>query len=91
MDKEEFQEKTYEDDHGYLRWKNSKSLVHRTIAYKKIYLKNREKFQFPFSEYQIDHEDRNKQNNRVDNLDLVHIRDHEVKHNLLRYEYSIIL
>ena len=90
MDKKEFQEKTYKDDHGYLRWKNSKKLVHRTIVYKEIYLKNRKKFQFPFSEYQVDHKDGNKNNNRIGNLDLVPIREHELKHNILRYEYPVI-
>ena len=90
MDKKEFQEKTYEDEHGYLRWNNSKRLVHRTIAYKEIYLKNRKNFHFPFSEYQIDHKDGKKKNNRKDNLDLVPIRIHELKHNILRYEYPII-
>ena len=44
MDKEEFNEKTYKDEQGYLRWKDSKKRVSRTIAYKEIYLKNKKKY-----------------------------------------------
>lgn len=90
MNQEEFKEKVYEDHHGYLRWRDSKKLVHRTIAYNEIYLKNRKKYSISFSEYQIDHKDGNKKNNRIDNLDLIPIREHELKHNIFRYEYQLI-
>ncbi len=90
MDKKEFEEKTYEDQWGYFRWRDTNRLVHRTIAFKEIYLKDRKKYPSPFYKYQIDHKDGNKKNNKKENLDLVPIRIHELKHNILREEYLTI-
>jgi len=90
MNQEEFKEKTYEDEQGYFRWKDSKKLVHRTIAKNEIYLKNRKKYIFEFFEYQIHHKDGNKKNNRAENLELVPIREHEKKPKIIRYEELLL-
>ena len=66
-------------------------LVHRWMAYKEIYLKDKKKYQFPFSEYQVHHNDGIKKNNLVENLELVPIREHEIKHKILRHEYLAII
>jgi len=53
-------------------------------------MKDRKKYPLEFLQYQVHHKDGNKENNRIDNLELVEIREHEIKHNIHRYEYSII-
>ena len=58
--------KTYTDKNGYIRYKYTRKLVHRTI-YKKIY----ENSEFKFSECLVYHKDRNKNNNNLDNLKLI--------------------
>jgi|SRR3989344_8892947 len=86
MDKAEFENSTYIDEQGYRRWNKSHDRVHRTIAYKAIYLKEREKYPLEFKEYQVHHKDKNKENNRVENLELVHRAEHEKKHGIVRRE-----
>jgi inner membrane protein involved in colicin E2 resistance len=86
MDKEEFNEKTYKDEQGYLRWKDSKKRVSRTIAYKEIYLKNKKKYPLKFEDYQVHHIDKNKENNKVENLKLVERGEHEKEHGIVRRE-----
>ena len=77
-----------------LMYKNKKSV--RQIAYKNIYLKNKEDYSLPFKKYDIHHKDRDKDNNRTSNLDIVTRDEHEQIHNLgLRgekelYEYKEI-
>ncbi|MEK6932556.1 MAG: HNH endonuclease [Nanoarchaeota archaeon] len=87
MDKKEFEEKTYIDRHGYYIWKSTNKPVHRTRAYYQIYLKNRKKYLLKFNEYQVHHKDKDKKNNRIENLELIEKRDHELKHNIHRHEY----
>jgi len=58
--------KTYTDKNGYIRYKYTRKLVHRTI-YKKIY----DNSEFKFSECLVYHKDRNKKNNKLDNLKLI--------------------
>ena len=66
------------------------------VAYKNIYLKNKEDYSLPFKKYDIHHKDRDKDNNRTSNLDIVTRDEHEQIHNLgLRgekelYEYKEI-
>jgi hypothetical protein len=81
-----FEEQTFQDHKGYLRWKDSNRLVHRTIAYKQIYLKNEEKYPLDFKDYQIHHKDQDKTNNRVENLELKERKAHEEEHKFIRRE-----
>ena len=46
--------------------KNKKSV--RQIAYKNIYLKNKEDYSLPFKKYDIHHKDRDKDNNRTNTI-----------------------
>ena len=71
---------TYEDESGYLRYKDTKKLVHRKVAYNEIYLSN--EHDYPFSAYQVHHKDGNKQNNAVENLQIVMINEHRALHGL---------
>jgi len=84
--KEEFLEKVYIDPQNYYRWKDSDRLVHRSKAYKKIYLKDRKKYSLEFKEYQVHHKDGNKQNNKIENLMLVTLSEHEKSHGVIRRE-----
>ncbi len=81
-EKEPFSKITYIDENGYYRWKDTQRLVHRDIAYKQIYLKNRDKYPLPFRCYQIHHIDRNKTNNRVDNLEILTEEEHRKVHGI---------
>ncbi len=90
MDKNKFKEQTYKDFQGNIRWKDSKKLVHRGIAYRKIYLKNRKKYSLPFKKYQVHHKNKNKNDNRVENLELKTIYEHEYEHKVERAEWILI-
>ena len=72
--------KTYEDENGYLRYKDNNLLVHRNIAYQGIYLKNRNKYPLQFSQYQIHHKNQDKQDNNLENLEIVTRTQHERIH-----------
>lgn len=69
------------DENGYKRNKDGK-LTSRSVAYNKIYRKNRDKYPLPFSSYEVHHRSRNKLNNRADNLDIVTREEHERIHSL---------
>jgi len=73
---------TYLDKNNYKRYSN---LIHRKIAYERIYLKNREKYPLPFSKYVIHHKDGNKTNNEIGNLQIMTREEHE---NLHKKEYN---
>ncbi|MFH1376543.1 MAG: HNH endonuclease [Candidatus Woesearchaeota archaeon] len=90
MDKKEFEEKTFIDYKGYKRWKVSNESVHRTIAKREIWAKNRKKYPYDFQDYQVHHRDRNKLNNRIENLELIPRIEHEYKHKIIRHEYRLI-
>ena len=70
----------YTDDRGYLRYKSNKRLVHRAVAYKEIYLPNKHRYKYSFSEYVIDHKDMNKKNNKASNLRIMLSDDHTDSH-----------
>ena len=65
-----------EDKHGYLREENHSNLWHRKVAYHKIYLKNKEKYPFPFEKYEVHHIDGDKGNNLPENLALLSPEEH---------------
>jgi len=90
MDKKQFEEQTFIDRRGYRVWRNSNKSVHRGIARDKIWAKDRKKYPLEFKEYQVHHKDGIKLNNKADNLELIQIRDHELKHNIHRHEYQVI-
>ena len=70
---------SHTDNKGYNR-KGYSTLVHRQIAYHEIYKKNKDRYSLPFSKYQVHHKDKNKQNNDVNNLELVERESHEKIH-----------
>ena len=60
----------YIDKNGYKRGEVKHSdLIHRQIARKLIYLKNRKKYPLEFSKYVVHHIDGNKRNNEMNNDD----------------------
>ncbi|MBU1252675.1 MAG: HNH endonuclease [Nanoarchaeota archaeon] len=77
MNKKQFEEETYEHK-GYRYWKKSGDSVHRSRAYKEIYLKDRKKYPLSFQEYQVHHKDGDKKNNRTENLELIPIREQKI-------------
>ena len=83
-------EDLYKDHKGYFRFKDSGKLVHRWVAHKHIYLKDRKKYPLDFKEYQVHHIDKNITNNKAENLEIVSSRQHELNHNIYRHEYPLI-
>ena len=80
----------YIDENGYLReGKSHSTLVHRKIAYNHIYKKNKDKFDHPFSYYQVHHKDHNKRNNHSSNLQIVTKEEHERIHGINTNSKSI--
>jgi len=65
---------TYTDPLGYKRYPSN--LVHRRIAYRQIYLKNRDQYPLPFGKYVVHHRDGNKKNNDVNNLQILTPEQH---------------
>jgi len=84
------EDKTYIDDDGYKRFKDSDKLVHRWIALNKIYLPNKHKYRFPFSKYVVHHIDLNKLNNDVSNLEIITQNEHEDIHGITDTEIERI-
>jgi hypothetical protein len=72
----------YIDVNGYVRYRDSKRLVHRDLAYKYIYKPNKEKYNLSFGDYIVHHKDGNKLNNKVSNLKIETQKDHEVGHGI---------
>jgi hypothetical protein len=71
------------DNRGYFRNGYNK-LVHRDIAYNEIYKNGyaNGEYKLRFGEYDIHHKDRNKQNNEVDNLQILTREEHKKIHNI---------
>lgn len=74
--------KTYIDKKGYKRYKNNDRLIHRDIAYYKIYRKSFGEYLKKFGEYDIHHKDGNKLNNTIKNLQILTRNEHKKKHGL---------
>ena len=77
-------DKTYEDENGYLRFCSDNRLVHRDISYRFIYRKGFKNgvYKKRFSEYEIHHKDRDKQNNRIANLEILTSDEHKKIHRI---------
>ncbi|MFH1248527.1 MAG: hypothetical protein V1660_00050 [archaeon] len=89
MSWEEWQrDNTFVDSKGYRRFNKSKKLVHRAVAFKHIY--NKEKYTLSFKEYIVHHKDLNKEHNYPANLELLMKYEHEKKHNFERQEWTLI-
>jgi hypothetical protein len=82
--------KTFRDGRGYARYIDSNRLVHRKVAYKHIYSKDKKKYPLNFSKYKVHHKDGDKLNNHPSNLQLVYSHEHEKLHGLERMEWGII-
>ena len=74
------------DENGYYRFNDSRRLVHRGVAYKEIYKKNRSNYPLRFGGYVIHHKDKNKLNNDISNLQIVTQEEHEALHNIKRLD-----
>src|SRR4030042_597060 len=72
--------KTHVNDKGYLVYDDTNKLVHREIAYKHIFLPNRQRYHLNFGDYVVHHKDGNKQNNDVSNLMIVVEEEHYARH-----------
>jgi L-lysine 2,3-aminomutase len=70
------------DKNVYIRDESTKRLLHRDIAFREIYRKNRKKYPLPFSKYIVHHIDGNKLNNRIKNLLILTHEEHMKIHNL---------
>ena len=68
----------YIDNNGYLRWNAGDRLCHRDIAYHYIYQKGN--YEKPFGEYDIHHKNKNKFDNRPENLRILTREDHDIVH-----------
>ena len=84
-DHEEF----YIDQRGYKRFKKDGKLVHREIAYQRVYRKNKSSYPKRFSEYDVHHMDGNKLNNSPANLILKPRETHELTHEVKRIENKL--
>lgn len=76
----------YIDEKGYKRYKKDGKLVHREIAFKEVYRKNRNSYPRRFSEYDVHHMDENKLNNNPSNLVLKPRDTHDLTHEIKRRE-----
>ena len=76
---------THIDERGYYRYNIDNRLVHRDIAYKEIYIYNRDKYPAKFRKYVVHHKDGNKQNNSTENLCLLTEDFHKQLHEYKRF------
>jgi len=66
----------WKDNNGYPH----STAIHRQIAYKKIYLKDKDRYTLPFSKYVVHHIDTNKENFDVRNLYICTEEEHNAIH-----------
>lgn len=76
------EEDFYIDNKGYKRYKKDDRLVHRDIAFLKVYRKNKASYPRRFSEYDVHHMDGNKLNNNPQNLILKPRETHHLTHEI---------
>ncbi len=67
-----YKEKEHEGEHS--------ELLHRQKAYEYIYLRNPQDYEFDFSKYEVHHIDKDKLNNRVNNLFICLPKEHDLIH-----------
>ena len=82
-------EEFYIDERGYMRYKKDGKLIHRDIAFKEIYRKNRNSFPRRFSEYVVHHMDGNKLNNSPSNLSIKPKDTHNLVHEIKKREKKL--
>ncbi len=82
----DFLDKTYIDN-GYLRYKDSNELIHRWVAKKEFYLKDRKKYPLDWNEYIVHHEDGDKLNNKPENLKILLKKEHEKVHGVRKNNF----
>jgi len=70
------------DEKGYKRKgeKEYSNAFHRQRAHYGIYLPNKEKYEHPFSYYEVHHKDGNKLNNKISNLAILTPEEHDKEH-----------
>jgi len=77
-------QETFINSNGYLQYKENQGkgsqLVHRRIAFAEIYLPNLKVYPYDFEEYEIHHKNKDKLDNRPDNLELKLPADHYYTH-----------
>ena len=73
----------YIDARGYYRYANSGRLVHRQIAYKYVYLPNKDNYVYNFGSYVIHHKNRHKLDNNSSNLEILTREEHEKRHGII--------
>ncbi len=76
----------YINPQGYKCFKNSNKTLHRYVAKKEIWEKNRKKYPLEFWDYQVHHKDGIKLNNKPENLELIPRGEHEKRHGIIRRE-----
>jgi len=74
--------KTYIDENGYKRYEDNNKLIHRDVAYNKIYRRGFGKYLKRFGEYDIHHIDGNKLNNNKTNLKILTREQHKAIHGI---------
>lgn len=74
------------DKKGYPRYRKNGKLVHRSMAYKYIYLKNMGKYPLPFRKYIVHHKDGNKRNYHSSNLEILTPTEHRTTHGIINVE-----
>ncbi len=84
-------DKKYEIRNGYVVFKDSGNSLHRYIAKKEIWSKDRKKYPLEFHEYQVHHIDKNKRNNNPENLKVTTRLEHEKEHGIIRREQLQII
>lgn len=82
-------EEFYIDARGYKRYKKDNRLIHRDIAFKEVYCKNRASFPRKFSEYIVHHIDGNKLNNKPSNLSIKPKETHNLVHEIKKKEEKL--
>ncbi|MAG47557.1 hypothetical protein CL617_03050 [archaeon] len=81
----------YIDEKGYERFIDGRDLVSRHLAFHGIYCLNPEIYTLNFNEYDVHHEDEDRLNNSMDNLQLLTEKEHKELHrkrNFDKFDYG---